>query len=62
MQYIIWSQEAIPYELNSNEFLRKLKVWDERTSTSPTTNVHLGHGKAYYADHDLQEGSKEEQV
>jgi hypothetical protein len=61
MQYIAGSKEAIPYEISEEEFVGKLKVWDERTSTSPTTNVHLGHGKAYYADHDLQEGSKEEQ-
>jgi hypothetical protein len=54
MQYITESQEAISYEITEAEFMGKLKVWDERTSTSPMTNVHLGHGKAYYADHDLK--------
>jgi hypothetical protein len=62
MQYIKESQEAISYEMIEEEFLGKLKAWDERTSTSPITNVHLGHGKAYYADHDLKEGSPEEKL
>jgi hypothetical protein len=41
--------------------INKLKTWDERTSTSPMTNVHLGHGKSYYADHSLEPGSPAEQ-
>jgi hypothetical protein len=61
MKYIAGSQEAISHEITEEEFLGKLRVWDERTTTSPITNVHLGHGKAYYADHNLIEGSKEEQ-
>jgi hypothetical protein len=61
MQYIKESQEVISYEMTEEEFVGKLKSWDKRTSTSPITNVHLGHGKAYYADHDLKEGSQEEQ-
>jgi hypothetical protein len=61
MQYVIGSKEAIPYEISNEEFIGKLKVWNKRTSTSPITNVHLGHGKAYYAERDLKEESKEEQ-
>jgi hypothetical protein len=60
MKYILESKDAITHDISTEEFVNKLKAWDERTSTSPLTNVHLGHGKAYYADHDLKEGSTEE--
>ena len=30
--------------------LGKIKVWAEKTSTSPATQVHLGHAKAYIAE------------
>jgi hypothetical protein len=42
------------------EYKGKIKIWDERTSTSPGTNMHLGHLKAYWARHNLVIGSKEE--
>ena len=59
LRYVVGSKEAITSELTSEELLGKLKAWDERTSTSPKTNVHLGHGKAYYAAHDLDPTSPE---
>ena len=33
--------------LTLQEYQGKIKVWDERTSTSPLSNMHLGHLKAY---------------
>ena len=51
--------DTIPAELTQEEYRGKLKAWDESTSTSPTTNMHLGHLKAYWAEHTLQEGSHE---
>ena len=41
------------------EYRGKLKVWDEGTLTSPTSHMHLGHLKAYWAEHMLVEGSDE---
>ena len=42
--------------------LGKIKVWAEKTSTSPATQVHLGHAKAYIAEPnfamDTPEGEK----
>ena len=40
---------AVKAQLEPDEFLGKIQVWMERTSTSPLTNVHLGHAKAYLA-------------
>ena len=48
---------------NSDPFVQRLVLrkgrWNERTSTSPMTKVHLGHGKAYYAATTLDEDSPE---
>ena len=35
------------------EYEGNIKAWDVRTSTSPGTNMHLGHLKAYFARHNL---------
>ena len=51
--------DAIPPQLTLKEYMGKLKVWDERTPTSPKSNMHLGHLKAYWADHTLQPNSTE---
>jgi len=59
LRYIVGSKEAVSSEITAEEILGKLKAWDERTSTSPISNVHLGHGKAYYAAHDLDPTSPE---
>ena len=55
----VTTPDVIPYELTPEEYKAKLKVWDENTSTSPTTNMHLGHLKAYWAEHTLPENSPE---
>ena len=60
LQYTAGSEDALDYHLSAGAFREKIKSWDERTSTSPVTNVHLGHAKAYYAITPLKEGSKEE--
>ena len=51
--YALGSEPAVDAAITSAQLLGKIKVWDERTSTSPMTNVHLGHAKAYLAQHDL---------
>ena len=57
--------KAIPNTIQPHiteaEYKAKLKAWDERTSTSPFSNMHLGHLKAYWAEHTLPERSKEAQ-
>ena len=53
-------QDTIDYHLSEEEFKGKISKWDERTSTSPGTNMHLGHLKAYWARHSLVKGSDEE--
>ena len=53
------SPDAIRPNITETEYKAKLKVWDERTSTSPFSNMHLGHLKAYWAEHTLPEQSKE---
>ena len=50
---------AVEANLTLEDFLGKIKVWMERTSTSPITNVHLGHAKAYLAWVDLDPKSEE---
>jgi hypothetical protein len=37
------SADKIPWEVTPAEFQGKIVNWDERRSTSPTSNVHLGH-------------------
>ena len=54
--------DAIPAELTQEEYRGKLKAWDKNTSTSPTTDMHLGHLKAYWAEHTLPEGGQEEEA
>jgi hypothetical protein len=48
--------------LSLSEYKGKLSIWDERTSTSPSSNMHLGHLKAYWADHTLAKDTVEEQA
>ena len=43
--------DAIPYYISEEEYKGKLNAWDERTSTSPTSNMHLGHLHADWAEH-----------
>jgi hypothetical protein len=56
LQYIT-EPNAIDWIITEEEFRGKVKVWNERTSTSPVTNVHLGHAKAYFARHSLRPDS-----
>ena len=51
--------DGIAPEITEGEYKGKIKAWDERTSTSPTSNMHLGHLKAYWAEHTLPEDSDE---
>ena len=51
--------DEVPPEITQEEYRGKVKAWDERTSTSPTSNMHLGHLKAYWAEHTLDEHSDE---
>ena len=51
--------DAIPPEITEEEYKGKQKIWDKRTSTSSTSNMHLGHLKAYWAEHTLAENSNE---
>ena len=43
--------DSVDHTLTKEEFEGKIKAWNERTSTSPKSNVHLGHAKAYFAPH-----------
>jgi hypothetical protein len=52
-------KDKISYTLSLEEYKGKVKNWDERTSTSPGTNMHLGHLKAYWARHLLDKNSEE---
>jgi hypothetical protein len=52
MQYKT-TRDLISSTLSLSEYKGKLKIWDERTSTSPSSNMHLGHLKAYWEDHTL---------
>ena len=59
-QYVRTSvKDAIKYTISQDEYEGKIKSWDERTSTSPGTNMHLGHLKAYWARHSLVPNSNE---
>ena len=57
LQYVS-KEDAITPQLTLSEYKGKIKVWDERTTTSPTSNMHLGHLKAYWADHTLEPESQ----
>ena len=59
LKYAAGSTEAIDAYVTPEELVGKLRAWNERTSTSPMTKVHLGHGKAYYAATTLDEDSPE---
>ena len=59
LRYVENSRDAVDWKLSSSDLEGKIKVWTEKTSTSPVTNVHLGHAKAYYALHPLDPKSKE---
>ena len=59
LQYMT-TPEVVDYHLTEEEFKGKIKAWDERTSTSPASNIHLGHAKAYFARHLLEKDSPEE--
>ena len=50
--------DSIAGEITRQEFEGKIKAWKESTSTSPS-GVHLGHLKAYFADHNLKQGTEE---
>jgi hypothetical protein len=41
------------------EYKGKIMAWGERTSTSPGSNMHLGHLRAYWAHHLLPEDSED---
>jgi hypothetical protein len=50
--------ETIPLELTSEEFLHRIKLWPDRTKTSPS-GIHLGYSKALLAPHDRKPDSPE---
>ena len=52
-------KDKIHHSISREEYEGKIKAWDERTSTSPGTNMHLGHLKAYFARHNLAPDSDE---
>lgn len=45
------SAAPLPLFITDNEFVSKLKNWNEKTTTSPSS-LHLGHWKALLARHD----------
>ena len=47
--HALGTEPAVSATLSEDDLLGKIKVWNEKTSTSPKTNVHLGHAKAYIA-------------
>jgi len=53
---------TVPPDITTSDMLGKIKVWAEKTSTLPATQVHLGHAKAYIAEPnfamDTPEGEK----
>ena len=51
--------DVIPPEITEEEYKGKIKAWNERTSTSLTSNMHLEHPKAYWAEHTLPKKSDE---
>jgi hypothetical protein len=59
LQYVT-KPDSITCALSLEEYNGKLRVWDERTSTSPCSNMHLGHLKAYRAEHLFPQGSEKQ--
>jgi hypothetical protein len=53
-------KDKVPFDITEEEYRGKIMSWNERTSTSPGSNMHLGHLRAYWAQHLLEEGSDEE--
>ena len=53
LAYAMEGGPAVGAQMTTKDLLGKLKVWKETTSTSPLTDSHLGHGKAYLAKTDL---------
>jgi hypothetical protein len=51
-------KDKISHKLTAAEYKGKIQKWDESTSTSPGSNMHLGHLKAYWARHLLPEDSE----
>ena len=51
--------DTIPPEITEEEYRGKLKAWDKCTTTSPISNMHLSHLRAYWAEHTLAEGTQE---
>jgi len=58
MEYIT-TPDAVDATITEDDFRGKIRAWKERTSTSPASNVHLGHAKAYFATHALDPESEE---
>ncbi len=58
-KHMLDGRVAVEPTLSEGEFLGKIKAWNERTSTSPHTNVHLGHAKAYIAQTTLAPNTPE---
>lgn len=54
--------EVVGAEISLEDFEGKIMSWPERTSTSPKSNWHLGHAKAYFARHSLEEDSEEAEL
>jgi hypothetical protein len=52
-------KDSINFQLTKEEYKGKITNWDERTSTSPGSNMHIGHLKAYWSRHLLPEESEE---
>ena len=52
--------EAIPAPITKEEWMSKIKIWPESTTTSPS-GFHLGHSKALVAPHDLDTTTEEGQ-
>jgi hypothetical protein len=44
--------DKFPATITVPEWTSKIKIWDERTTTSPS-GLHLGHHKALVRPHDL---------
>ena len=52
-QYSLNPAPAVKAQMTVEDLTGKIKAWLERTSTSPLTQVHLGHAKAYIAQSGL---------
>jgi hypothetical protein len=53
-------KDKIVSAITLEEYKGKIQKWDERTSTSPGSNMHLGHLKAYWARHNFAKDSDKE--